>query len=192
MARRKMAEVKKKAEREERTIVFVDEAGFYLLAAAVYTWAPRGETPILKYPLWEHLSAISAMTPEGKLYTSMQEKAFRGPDIVRFLKHLLRQIEGKLLIIWDGLPAHRGQAVKEFLRNGGARRIHLERLPGYAPDLNPDEGVWNYLKNVELRNLCTHSLQELRQELRKAIVRLRHKSDVIQSFIRQAGLESVL
>lgn len=108
---------------------------------------------------------------------------------MRFLKHLLRYIEGKLLIIWDGLPAHRGQAVKEFLRSGGNRRIHLERLPGYAPDLNPDEGVWNYLKNVELRNLCTHSLQELRQELRKAIVRLRHKTDVIQSFIQQAGLE---
>ena len=81
-----MARVEKKAEREQRTVVFVDEAGFYLLAAAVYTWAPQGETPILKYPFWEHLSAISAMTPEGKLYTSIQDTSFRGPDIVRFLK----------------------------------------------------------------------------------------------------------
>lgn len=192
MARGKVARVKKKAEREERMIVFVDEAGFYLLAAAVYTWAPQGETPILKYPFWEHLSAISAMTPEGKLFTSTQETAFRGRDIVRFLKHLLRHIAGKLLVIWDGLPAHRGQAVKEFLRSGGAKRIHLEQLPGYAPDLNPDEGVWNYLKNVELRNLCCHTIEELRQELRKAIARLRHKTEVIQSFIRQADLEPVL
>lgn len=192
MARGKVAGAKKKAKREGRTIVFVDEAGFYLLAAAVYTWAPQGETPILKYSFWEHLSAISAMTPEGKLYTSIQETAFRGPDIVRFLKHLLRHVEGKLLVIWDGLPAHRGQAVREFLRQGGARRIHLERLPSYAPDLNPDEGVWNYLKNVELRNLCCHHIQELRQELRKAIARLRHKTDVIQSFVRQAGLQPAL
>lgn len=192
MARGKVARVKKKAEREERTIVFVDEAGFYLLAAAVYTWAPQGETPLLKYPFWEHLSAISAMTPEGKLFTSTQETAFRGRDIVRFLKHLLRHIAGKLLVIWDGLPAHRGQAVKDFLRSGGAKRIHLEQLPGYAPDLNPDEGVWNYLKNVELRNLCCHTIEELRQELRKAIARLRHKTEVIQSFIRQADLDPVL
>jgi len=187
-----MARVEKKAAREQRTIVFVDEAGFYLLAAAVYTWAPRGQTPILKYPFWEHLSAISAMTPEGRLYTSVQDTSFRGPDIVRFLKHLLRHIEGKLLVIWDGLPAHRGQVVKEFLSGGGAKRIHLERLPGYAPDLNPDEGVWNYLKNVEMGNLCCQSLEELRQALRQAIARLRHKTDVIQSFIRQANLEPVV
>ena len=70
----------------------------------------------------------------------MQEHAFNGRDIVRFLKHLLRRITGKLLLIWDGLPAHRGQVVKQFLRQGAAKRLHLERLPGYAPDLNPDEG----------------------------------------------------
>ena len=159
-----------------------------MLAAAVYTYAPRGETPILKYRYWEHLSVISAITPEGQLYTMIQDKPFKGPDIVRFLKHLLRHIPGKLLIIWDGLPAHRSQPVKEFLRQGAAQRIHLEQLPGYAPELNPDEGVWNYLKNVELRNLCCHDLQELRRELRKAIARLRHKSDIILGFIRQARL----
>ena len=70
----------------------------------------------------------------------MQERAFKGEDIVRFLKHLLRRIKGKLLLIWDGLPAHRGQVVKQFLRQGAAKRLRLERLPGYAPDLNPDEG----------------------------------------------------
>ena len=161
----------------------------YLLAAAVYTWAPKGQTPILKYAPWKHLSVISAMTPSGKLYTMTQDRAFRGPDIVRFLKHLLRHIVGKLLVIWDGLPAHRSQPVKEFLKNGATTRLHLERLPGYAPDLNPDEGVWNYVKNVELRNLCCHDLVELRYELRKAIARLRRKVQVIKSFVKLAGLE---
>ena len=116
-------------------------------------------------------------------------EGFQGADIVRFLKHLLRQIAGKLLLIWDGLPAHHGQAVKRMLSNGAAKRLHLERLPGYAPDLNPDEGVWGYLKHVEMRNLCCHDLVKLRCELRKAIARLRHKSTIIQSFFRQAGLE---
>ena len=185
-----MAGPEKKARDEGRTIVFVDESGFYLLAAAIYTWAPRGQTPILKYPMWEHLSVISAITPDGKLYTWIQEQAFKAEDIVRFLKHLLRQIAGKLLVIWDGLPAHRGKVVKEFLAAGATNRLHLQSLPGYAPDLNPDEGVWSYLKTVELANLCCHDLGELRYELRKAITRLRHKSHLIQSFFRQAQLDT--
>jgi transposase len=184
-----MAGTEKKARAEGRTIVFVDEAGFYLLAAAVYTWAPRGQTPILKYPMWEHLSVISAITPTGKLYTWIKDHAFKGEDIVCFLKHLLRQIAGKLLIIWDGLPAHRGQTVKQMLSDGAAKRLHLECLPGYAPDLNPDEGVWGYLKTVELANVCCHDLDELRYELRKAIARLRPKSHLIQSFFHQAQLD---
>lgn len=55
----------------------------------------------------------------------------------------LRQIAGKIMVIWDGLPAHRGKVVKAFLAGGATKWLHLERLPGYAPDLNPDEGVWH-------------------------------------------------
>ena len=169
--------------------MFIDEAGFSLLPAAVRTYAPRGHTPILRVPLtWDHLSVISAITPDGRLLMMIQEVAFNGATIVRFLKHLLRHIRGQLLIIWDGLPAHRGQAVKDFLRQGAAQRIHLERLPGYAPDLNPDEGIWHYLKQVEMKNVCCHNLDELRYELRKAAARLRHKTDVILACFQQAHL----
>jgi hypothetical protein len=70
--------------------------------------------------------------------------AYHSPDAVRFLRVLLRKIRGKLLVIWDGSPIHRGQPIKDFLRRDGARGVHLERLPGYAPDLNLDEGIWNY------------------------------------------------
>jgi transposase len=102
----------------------------------------------------------------------------------------MRQIEGKLLVIWDGAPIHGGQAVKDFLSNGAAARLQLEQLPGYdAPDLNPDEGIWKHLKCVELKNLCCQSLSELRVELRKAKERLRHKRDVILGCIRQPGFE---
>ncbi|MBP8972286.1 MAG: hypothetical protein KBH93_00310 [Anaerolineae bacterium] len=72
--------------------MFVDEAGFYLLPMAVSTYAPCGQTPILRVPLTrDHLSAISAITPQGKLYIQVQDTAFDGPAIVRFLRHLLRQ-----------------------------------------------------------------------------------------------------
>lgn len=149
------------------------------------TYAPQGETPVLRYRYWEHLSVISAITPDGKLYTTTRQTTFDGPAIVDFLKHLLRHIPGQLLVVWDRLPAHRGDAVKDFLRAGGAARIYLAQLPSYAPDLNPDEGVWNYLKRVELRNVCCHHVGELREQLRKAIARLRHKVSVIQGFIRE-------
>ena len=167
--------------------MFIDEAGFYLLAALARTYSPIGQTPILSVPLtYDHLSAISAITPDGRLYLTIQTDAFDGPSLVRFLRHLLRHIPGKLLVIWDGLPAHHGTAVREFLSQGAALRIHLERLPGYAPDLNPDEGIWCYLKHVELRNICCRDLDHLYSELRKATARLRHKTDVIQACFRHA------
>ena len=111
--------------------MFCDQSGFYLLPAVVRTYAPVGQTPLLKERLSrDHLSAMSAITLDGKLYMLEQERAFKGKDVVRFLKHLLRQIPGKLLIIWDGSPIHRGGAVKDFLASGAARRVQLERLPG--------------------------------------------------------------
>jgi transposase len=160
------------------------------LPTVVRTYAPVGQTPILHEHLSrDHLSVISAITLEGKLFMMEQQRAFNSQDVVRFLRHLLGQIPGKLLIIWDGSPIHSGRAVKDFLSSGASRRLKLERLPGYAPDLNPDEGVWKHLKYVELKNLCCQSLKELKGELRKAKERLRHKRDVILGCIRQPGFE---
>ena len=143
---------------------------------------------MLRLPLTrDHLSVISGITPAGRLLMLVRERAYKSPDVVRFLKHVLRHIPGKLLVIWDGSPIHRGQPVKDFLAQGGAKRIHLEQFPGYAPELNPDEGIWNYLKRVELRNVCCRDLQHLRRELRLATARLRHKRHVIRSCAHQAG-----
>ena len=137
----------------------------------------------------DHLSVISGISLEGKLFMMEQRRAFKGEDVVRFLRHLLRQIAGKVLVVWDGSPIHRGQAVKNFLASGASHRLQLEQLPSYAPDLNPDEGVWKHLKYVELKNVCCQTLAELRVELRKAKERLRHKKHVILGCIRQPGFE---
>ena len=170
--------------------MFCDQSGFYLLPAVVRTYAPVGQTPILHEHLSrDHLSAMSAITLEGKLYMTEQKRSFKGEDVVRFLKHLMRQIPGKLLVIWDGSPIHRGGAVKNFLASGASKRLKLEQLPGYAPDLNPDEGIWKHLKCVELKNLCCQNLKELKVELLKAKERLRHKKHVILGCIRQPGFE---
>ena len=162
MERAEVATAQKRALKEGRTIVFCDQSGFYLLPMVVRTYAPVGKTPILHEHLGrDHLSAMSGITLDGKLYMIEQEKAFKGEDVVRFLKHLMRQIPGKLLVIWDGSPIHRAGAVKDFLASAAARgRVQLEQLPGYAPDLNPDEGIWKHLKCVELKDLCCESLSQ--------------------------------
>ena len=106
---------------------------------------------------------------------------------MRFLGQLQRQIRGKLLVIWDGASIHHGEAVKQYLAGGAAARLHLERLPGYAPELNPDEGTWNQLKRVELKNRCCQTMAELRQELGLAIRRLQRRPQLITACFRQCG-----
>ena len=183
-----MAHPQKKAAREGRTLVFIDESGFYLLPSVVYTYAPQGKTPLLNAPLkWEHLSVIGAITPAGKVFHQVYTHAISQVEVVRFLRHLLRQITGKLLVIWDGLPAHRSHLVKQFLAQGAAQRLHLVQLPAYAPDLNPVEGLWNHLKRVQLGNLCCTHLSQLRQELRKAVERIRHRTTLIAHLFHQPG-----
>ena len=188
MAHRALARAEKKAEADGRTIVWGDEAGFYLLPARVRTYAPRGHTPILRLPLRrDHLSAIGALTADGRVLMHVQTEAFRGPRGVRFLRHVLRHMAGKLLVIGDGSPIQRAKVVKTFLAEGGAKRLWLEQLPGYAPDLNPVEGIWNSLKRVRLGTVCCRTLAEVRYEVRLATANLRHTATVLASFPKHYG-----
>ncbi len=155
---------------------------------AVRTYAPRGQTPVLRVKLTrDHLSAIGAITPDGRLFMQRQDQAYTAEDVVRFLRLLLRRISGKLLVIWDGAPIHRANVIKAFLKRGAAKRLHLERLPGYAPELNPQEGVWNLLKRRELKNLCCRDVPQVAQELRRAKERLRHRRAVLRQCFAHAG-----
>ena len=160
--------------------MFSDEAGFQLLSGVVSTYAPQGQTPVLSVPLsYDRLSVMGAISTAGDWLTWMQDHPVKGPDLVRFLKHILAHIPGKILLVWDGLPAHRSQPIKDFLATPAAKRLTLLQLPPYAPELNPQEGIWRYFKYVELANLCCHDLDQLRLELRRAIQRVRYRLDVI-------------
>jgi transposase len=183
-----VAGAQKRADDEGATIVWGDESGFSLLPLAVRTWAPRGQTPVLRVPLTrDHLAAMSASTLAGRLFLPVRKDSYDGEAVVGFVRVVLRKMAGKILLIWDGSPIHHGQAVKDFLRAGAAKRLQLEQLPSYAPDLNPDEGIWNDLKRVELGTGCATTLAELRHRLRRAAVRVRHKPDVIRACSRQCG-----
>ncbi len=153
------------------------------------TYAPRGQTPILReWCTRDHLSAISALSPEGQRYVHGQDGSLNSEDVVAFLEHLLREIPGRLVMIWDGAPIHRSQVIKAFLANGAAPRLHVERLPAYAPELNPGEGLWQQLTGVELRNVCCFNIPHLRHELRDAVKRVRRKPRILQGCFEGAGL----
>jgi transposase len=185
-----LAGAQKKATDEDRRIIWVDQSGFYLLPHHVRTWARCRQTPVLRVPLTrDHRSAIGALSSDGRLFLQTQSGAYHSTEVVGFLRLLLRKISGKLLIIWDGAPIHRGQPIKDFLARGAAKRLHLEQLPGYAPDLNPVEGIWNYLKCRELGNVCCHDFAELDLALRRGKERLRHKRHVLQGCITECGYQ---
>ena len=182
-------ELRRRAHRERRTLVFEDESGFYLLPGVVETYAPEGLTPVLREEQTrDHLSVMGGMTPEGRVYTLVRQESLNGMHCVEFLLHLLRVAGDRSLVIWDGSPIHRRSEVKDFVsRTRG--RVELEALPGYAPDLNPwDEGGWHHLKDVEMRNLVCRDLDELHQEFDLAVGRLRQKPHLVRSFFAQAGL----
>ena len=188
LARRDLARPQQGADTQQ-TILLIDESGFYPLPRVVRTYAPSGQTPILReWYTHEHLSAIGAISPEGKLYVHCQDHALNSADVVAFLEHLLREVPGRLVLIWDGTPSHRSYVIKAFLADGAARRLHLERLPAYAPELNPGEGRRQQLKGVERRNLCCCNIPHLRREVRDAVRRVRPKPRIIHGCFKGAGL----
>ena len=190
LEKRTLARVEKKAVEEGRTIIFIDESGVYLLPIVVRTYAPCGQTPILKEFLsYDHLSLIGAVTPQGRLFLKTYQHSITSQEVVAFLGQLLRLIPGLLLVIWDGSPTHRSKVIKAYLAAGAAKRIHLEQLPGYAPELNPTEWVWSYLKLVDLANVACDFLAELDGLIGRAKKRMQRKPELIQAFIQDAGYE---
>jgi transposase len=113
--------------------------------------------------------------------------SIKAPQVVDFLGHLLKHLPGKLLIIWDGLPAHRSKLVKAFVATQ-AGRIWLERLPAYAPELNPVEYIWSYWKKHELPNFCPKDYQQLSRHGCQALSRMRRRKPLIAAFWQQAEL----
>lgn len=184
----KWPEIKAKARNEGRTIVFVDESGLTQKPAAKSTWAPEAETPVLQLNFnWKKLSVIGGITMKS-LYFQLHENSVKAPEVVAFLKHLQQHIQGKLLVVWDGLPAHRSSIVAEYLATTQGR-VWVERLPGYAPELNPIEYLWGYAKGNDLANFAPKELWELSHAARKAFARVRKVKHCLRAFWLQSELD---
>lgn len=120
-------------------------------------------------------------------YVRLFRGTIRSPQVVEFLRHLLRHIRGKILVIWDRLNQHRSRLVKDFVTDQRGR-IVLEYLPAYAPELNPVEYLWGYWKKHELPNLCPKDLLELGYHARSALRRMRRRPTLVTAFWKQADL----
>ncbi len=154
----------------------------------VRTGARCRQTPVLRVPLTrDQRAAIGASTGDGRVFMPTPTGADHRADGVRFRRLLLRTIRGKLRIIWEGTPLHRGQPLTEFLARGAARRRHLEHLPGYAPARTPVAGSWNSLQWREVGTVCCREFVELDTALRRAKDRLRHKRSVVYGGLTECG-----
>ena len=183
-----MAGLKKKALNELRTVVFVDESGLSETPSVTRTWAPVGETPHLTFHFnWGKLAVIAGVT-WWRFYFRLYRGSIRAPQVVGFLRHLLRQIRGRLLVIWDGLAAHRSRLVSDFV-SGTRGRLSLARLPAYVPELNPTEYVWGHLKRHALANFCPADWAHLTAEARRALRKAQRRPALVRAFWKQAELK---
>ena len=187
MEEAQVAGAKKIAARQGRTIVFIDESGLSERPCRARTCAPRGETPVLQYSFsWKQLSVIAGVS-FLRFYFRLFAGAIRSPQIVQFLKALSELVGGKLLIIWDRLQAHKSKLVRAFVeqRHGD---FALEYLPAYAPELNPVECIWGYLKSHEMPNFCAKDLGHLKHAARSRLRSMQRRTTLVGAFWRQAEL----
>ena len=122
-----------------------------------------------------------------QFYFRLYPGTIRAPQVLNFLAHLRRQIQGKLLIIWDGLPVHRSRKIRNFLGKQHGQII-LAALPAYAPELNPTEYIWGYWKNHAMSNLCAKDFEHLSLTARRSLRRAQKRLALVRAFWKQAEL----
>ena len=149
------------------------------------TWALKGQTPTVQFHFnWDHLSVIAGMHLQGVCFR-VHEGAIKKEQVVEFLKALKAHLKQPLLVIWDGLRAHRSRLVRDYLDTLGGR-IQIAFLPPYAPDLNPVEYLWAWLKRPALANYCPNDLSELHTTARNKLKRAQKRPTIIPACWMQA------
>nr|WP_217218469.1 IS630 family transposase [Deinococcus peraridilitoris] len=167
-------ELVKKVE-QGASIVFADESGSSLKTTVVKTWAPCGQTPTVETKLnWKSLSIIAGLTNTGKVYQHTYEHSVKAMQVQEFLQHLLDHIPGNVIVFFDRPAIHRAKSVQAFVE--AEPRLTVEYLPAYAPECNPIEWLWAYIKRNVLGNACIRTLGELKQRWRVGFGRIRRKN----------------
>src|SRR5439155_16226727 len=189
-----LAAVEKRARRQNALIVFEDESGVSLLPSVRATWAPRGQTPVLRHRfVWKRLSIAGALVyePDGSdahLVFQLRPGAYNDETLIEFLTDL-DQLEQhrSVILLWDGLPSHRSRRMLEWV---ASQRdwLSIERLPGYAPDLNPTEQVWGSVKSNELANLCADTIGHVADIAEDGLDRVSRDASLCMAFLRHCSV----
>jgi putative transposase len=157
------------------------------------TWAPKGQTPTVQHCCkWEKLSCIGAISLEGQLLEQSYEHTITGVQVQDFLQKLAKGVEGKLLVFWDNAPIHRSRLVKTYLESDEGKRFTIVPLPPYAPECNPIEWLWAWVKKNHLANLAAKNLDELKAAWQRALEAARSNKDLICACFYASAIAHVL
>jgi transposase len=188
----RLAPGKKNAARLGAHLVFADESGFLLAPLVVKTWAPRGCTPFQRHRQGrrDKISVISGISLSPKrrhlgLYYLLFYDNIAQEEVCVFLRELLRQLRGPVIVLLDNSSTHQGEPLQKLL--GQHPRLRIEHFPSYAPELNPDEGVWSLAKR-ELANSCPKDVDELMEDIIRSINRIRNSPAKLLGCILQSEL----
>jgi transposase len=194
MGNQALAATKKRARRQNALIVFEDESGVSLLPSVRATWAPRGQTPVLHHVFnYKRLSLAGALAfePDGRdahLFFELRPGAYNDETLIAFLSDLHEAEQRSVLLIWDGLPSHRSRRMSDWIVSQ-RHWLSVERLPGYAPDLNPIENVWGNLKSQELANLCSTTISDVADIAEDGLDRIGSDAALCFAFLHHSGLK---
>lgn len=179
--------LQERANRENRSIVYVDESAFSYCPYVCKTYSPKGVRPILEHGYHRGgVQAISGVTPSGKIYYAIKSGTINGSDVVNFLTKLLYHFRSKnLLVIWDGAKQHCCNEVKLLLEEKGEKRIHLEILPTHSPELNVDEQAHGYIKKNLLANRLFYKVKDLKNAVIEGYEFLKNNPALVYNFFYQ-------
>lgn len=176
------------AKREKAEIFFWDESGFRADAVHGKTWAARGQTPVVLRPgQRQSISAASAVNAKGAFWFETYEGALTGELFVTLLSNMLAQRDKPVHLIVDGLSAHKKAVVKQYVASTQGR-LTLHFLPGYAPDLNPDELVWSHAKRTGVARSPLRKGEKLRDRVDAQLQAVADDPPLVRSFFRHPSV----
>jgi transposase len=173
-----------RAKRRNAEIYFWDESGFRADAVQGTTWGVKGQTPIVMVPgIRQSVSAASAVNAKGGFWFATYQGGMSAELFVAMLAQLMRHRKKPLFLILDSLPAHKAKAVQNYAKSTGGK-LELYFLPGYAPELNPDELVWNYMKRTGTAKRPLTQGQRLQDRIEADMLLIQNNPALVRSFFR--------
>lgn len=185
-------QIRKLAKENNAEIYFGDESSVRSDYHSGTTWAPRGKTPTVKAPVARHkVNLISAISPRGTMRFMATEENVTADVFIIFLKRLICNAERPVFLIVDNHAVHRSNKVREFVKSTKGT-LWLFYLPPYSPELNPDEHVWNYLKNHKIGRQVVRSAYDLHKRVDSIMRSLQKQPNKIKSFFKGSWTKYIL